>query len=551
MGPGIMIAFASQLIFSFGLAAFLGLFVFWFRQPAVRRAHSPYGVPFLYSAAWFGLNLITTDFALLLAAACGFPAILLHLFRMPGTRWAALAGAGVAILALAGRTGPLPVSAAAAAFSVLLGVTLFVTARRNEVRHSSGTFLLVCIALVPVALYAGAPWLRLFVRSLPLSLLLLDSYMRRRFLFFDLFVKWGLAFLLALSLLSLWFAAVPEGLDPLTKSLLFAPLLWLIPLLSRHVGQFMDRRYLQRPFTPKEAEQLLTGALRGAGDEEAVCRAAEEELGRIFAARVQLLPGDDAPESEAEFRLPLESEHGYVLSVRRDEGARPFFSQDFELLHTLGRSVAYVIENRRLEVRRQLLAHEAMRSELKALRAQINPHFLFNALNTVAGLIPNRPVQAEAVIEKLAEVFRYTLRRSESEWSTLGEELESARAYLEVEQARYAGRLQPDINVPPGLLAQRIPSMTLLTMVENAIKHGVARSAGECPLRISAAIEAGRLSIVVRNGGPAPDGLETQGHGLHNVRRRLQAHYGGEASFALQRDNERGETVACIEVPTC
>lgn len=546
-----MIAFAGRLIFSFGLAAFLGLFVLWFRQPSARRTHSPYGLPFLYSAAWFGVNLITADFALLLAAACGFPAILLHLFRLPGSRWASLSGAAVALLALASRAQMLPVNLAAAAFSVLLGVTLFVAARRNELRHSSGTFLLVCIALVPLALYAGAPWLRLFVRSLPLSLLLLDSYMRRRFLFFDLFVKWGVAFLLALSLLSLWFAALPEELDPLTRALLFVPLLWVIPMLSRRLGRLMERRFLQRPFTPREAEQRLTDALRGACDEQAVCLAAERELGLIFAARVRLLPAGDSPESEAEFRLPLESEPVYVVSVRRDNEARPFFSQDFELLQTLGRSVAYVIDNRRLEARRQNLAHEAVRSELKALRAQINPHFLFNALNTVAGLIPNRPAQAEAVVEKLAEVFRYTLRRSESEWSTLGDELESARAYLEVEQARYAGRLRPEICVPPALLGQRIPSMTLMTLVENAIKHGVARSAGECVLRISASTDSGRLTIAVCNGGPAPEVLETQGHGLHNVRSRLQAHYGADASFALKRDESSGETVARIEVPAC
>ncbi len=88
-----MVALAGQIVFSFGLAAFASLFVLWFRQPAERRAHSPYGFPFLYSSLWFGANLWTTDFALLLAAASGFPAVLLHLFRLPGVPLTALAGA--------------------------------------------------------------------------------------------------------------------------------------------------------------------------------------------------------------------------------------------------------------------------------------------------------------------------------------------------------------------------------------------------------------------------------------------------------------------------
>jgi hypothetical protein len=546
-----MIAFAGQLIFSFGLAAFLGLFVLWLRQPAERRSHSPYGLPFLYSAAWFGANLATTDFALLLAAAGGFPAILLHLFRLPRVRWAALAGSLTAALSVLSWTGRLAPEVPAALYSLLLAATLFLAARQNEIKHSSGRFLVVCIVLVPIALYAGAPSLRLFVRSLPLSLLLLDSYMRRRFLFFDLFVKWGLAFLISLSLLCIWFTLLPEDWDPLRKALLFVPLLWAVPRLNQRLGQYLDRRFLHRPLTPAEAGQRFTDALRAAPDEAAARAAAERELAFVFGAAVELRPAEEPVECDAEFLLPLESEPHYRLTVRRDVKARPFFSQDFELLRSLGRILALLLDNRRLEARRQSLHQEAARSELKALRAQINPHFLFNALNTVAGLIPRQPERAETVVERLADVFRYTLRRSESEWSTLGEELESVSAYLEVELARYPARLQPSVLVPDELRKHRIPSMTLLTLVENAIKHGVARSTGACTLSVEVSRNEERLVLVVRNGGPAPVSPLPPGHGLQNVRNRLRAHFGDGARFDLSRDEALQETVARVEVPAC
>lgn len=544
-----MVAFAAQLIFSFGFAAFLGLFLLWFRQPPERRAHSPYGAPFLYCAAWFGCNLLTEDFALLLAAACGFPAVLLHLFRLRGVAWAGAAGAATAALAVATRTWAIPVQAPAAVFSVVLAAALYLAARRGEVRHSSGYFLLGCILLVPLALYAGAPWLRLFVRSLPLSLLLLDSFVRRRFLFFDLFVKWGLAFLLALSLLSLWFAIVPEQATPLTKALLMAPLLWLVPRGSRLLARYVDRRYLKRPFTPVLAERRFAEALRSAGGEAEVRQVAGRELSLIFGARVDLIDSGAGGEFEARCPLPLASEPGYDLVVGRDPAARPFFSQDFQLLDTLARVLAFVLDNRRLESHGQRLQREAAESELKALRAQVNPHFLFNALNTVAGLIPRRPELAETVVEKLAEVFRYTLRGAESEWVTLGEELEAARALLEVEQARHGPRLQIAVSVPVELSPSPIPAMTLLTLVENAIKHGVARTPGGCALRIGAERDHETLTISVRNGGPAPAPDAQSGYGLKNVRERLARHYGDRAKLELTRDERAGETAARIEVP--
>src|SRR6185436_16363640 len=123
------------------------------------------------------------------------------------------------------------------------------------------------------------------------------------------------------------------------------------------------------------------------------------------------------------------------------------------LLRSLSGVFSYMLENVRLQRRRrqqdqleQELRLQTSRSELKALRAQINPHFLFNALNAIASLIHSDPTRADAAVEQLAEVFRYTLRRSESEWAPLDQELTFARAYLDVEQARFGQRLTCTID---------------------------------------------------------------------------------------------------------
>jgi two-component system LytT family sensor kinase len=131
-----------------------------------------------------------------------------------------------------------------------------------------------------------------------------------------------------------------------------------------------------------------------------------------------------------------------------------YFSADITLLDSLANVFASLLENVRLQQKKQeqekkeqeLMLH-ASRSELKALRAQINPHFLFNALNAIASLIHKDPSRAEETVEELAEVFRYTLKRSEKEWVRLEDELDFVRSYLDVEQAWFGERLVVHIEI--------------------------------------------------------------------------------------------------------
>ena len=128
----------------------------------------------------------------------------------------------------------------------------------------------------------------------------------------------------------------------------------------------------------------------------------------------------------------------------------------------------------------------ASRSELKALRAQINPHFLFNALNSIAGLIHRDPAVADRTIEQLADVFRYALRGAESEWALLDDELDFVRAYLEVERARFGERLHVEVEIEEAARGARVPTMIVQTLVENAVKHGAASVRGPASVIVRA-----------------------------------------------------------------
>jgi LytS/YehU family sensor histidine kinase len=190
----------------------------------------------------------------------------------------------------------------------------------------------------------------------------------------------------------------------------------------------------------------------------------------------------------------------------------PFFSEDYDLLKVLARSLGFMLDGLSLrderliqEQRQQELVLSAAQSELKALRAQINPHFLFNALNTIAALIPEKPDQAEQTVEQLADVFRYTVRRSAREWVRVAEEVEFVRCYLKIEQARFGERLRVRIDLDDEAGRIRIPAMLIQTLTENAIKHGISVTRGQGLVSISARIRQGRLQVRVEDNGPGFD----------------------------------------------
>ena len=260
--------------------------------------------------------------------------------------------------------------------------------------------------------------------------------------------------------------------------------------------------------------------------------------------------------------IPHGEQIGLISIQPRVHGPR-FLSEDVTLLSSLAETYSFLLDNLRLREERaqrnrreQDLLLEAERSELRALRAQVNPHFMFNALNTIAGLIPRRPDRAERTIEQLAEVFRYTLRRSEREWVPLDEELEAVRAYLDIERTRFGDRLEFSIRAGDEAEEVRIPAMIVQTLVENAVKHGVGAIRVPGRIEVNVEVVQDRLRIEVRDNGP---GFEEsalrvfhqsgEGHGLRNIRERLRGYFGDAARLGISRDGTPGMTVVSVEMP--
>jgi LytS/YehU family sensor histidine kinase len=159
-------------------------------------------------------------------------------------------------------------------------------------------------------------------------------------------------------------------------------------------------------------------------------------------------------------------------------------------------------------------------------------------------------------VEQLAEVFHYTLKRSEKESVRLEEELDFVRSYLEVEQARFGERLQVRFDVPSDIKGMLIPTMMVQTLVENAIKHGVASVRGVGIVEIRAGLKEGRICIEVLDNGPGfsldealSEAPGRSGYGLKNLLQRPNSHYGSSAELHVRKDEASQRTVVSVELP--
>ncbi|MGZ8282863.1 MAG: sensor histidine kinase, partial [Allosphingosinicella sp.] len=196
--------------------------------------------------------------------------------------------------------------------------------------------------------------------------------------------------------------------------------------------------------------------------------------------------------------------------------------------------------------RAAMLAREAQEAQLRALRYQINPHFLFNTLNSLSSLIlSQRTDVAERMLMNLSTFFRATLAADPTADVPLEEEIKLQRLYLDIEQIRFPDRLTVEIDVPESLQPARVPVLILQPIVETAVKYGVAKSRKPVTVRISAYEEAGRLHIKVKDDGEiaAEIGDGGTGVGLRNVCDRLTARYGNRAGCLSGPDPDGGFTV--------
>jgi len=202
----------------------------------------------------------------------------------------------------------------------------------------------------------------------------------------------------------------------------------------------------------------------------------------------------------------------------------------------------------RSEIERFRLASSVKEAELRALKSQINPHFIFNSLNSLRGLIDENPDRARQAVTQLANLLRYSLQSGQLETVPLEDELRTVNDYLALEQVRHEERLRVRLEIEPDTLGMPIPPMLLQTLVENAVKYGIApqREGGE--IAIVARSKNNELRLRVANPGSLSAKGTSTGVGLRNAAERLQLLFGERASLAL-REDPHGQVVADVVVP--
>jgi hypothetical protein len=401
---------------------------------------------------------------------------------------------------------------------------------------------------------------------LPLAFAIL--YQEYRFALADLFLKRALTLLAVVALAMVAYAAiaaVPPG--PVAVALLLGA--WVLtavvyPALRRGIVGFVDAALLGREDFGRLRGELAR-TLPDCDTVEAVLHRTAEVVARAAnAERVwwadPAAPATDEPRCTAEVTVPTTEQPTFVLRIGALAGGRRLLSDDRAFLDAAALAAARRIDAVRLSLERfeQRLRQEEMErlaaeAELRALRSQINPHFLFNTLTTIGHLIETAPPRATRTLLRLTSLLRSVLR-SEGAFTTLGREIELVEHYLEIERERFEERLRVTIDVPLALRSLQVPCLLVQPLVENAVKHGIARAIRGGDAHVEARLDASTgtqtLVLSVRNTG-APLSADVDGGsggvGMANVERRLAGHYGGAASLSLSAAH--GVTTAEIRLP--
>ncbi|MCG8507674.1 MAG: sensor histidine kinase [Rhodospirillales bacterium] len=244
--------------------------------------------------------------------------------------------------------------------------------------------------------------------------------------------------------------------------------------------------------------------------------------------------------------VPIRSESEVIGTLKLFEPKKKLF---LSINRTLGEGIANLLSNQILAGRFDQQKHLLVESELKLVQAQINPHFLFNALNTISSIIRTNPRQARELLVHLSNFFRKNLKRG-SDMASLREELDHVNSYLRIQRARFEDRLNVDVDIDPALLEIRLPTFTLQPLVENAVQHGISNVLGEGRISIRAETDGRDLFLLVEDNaglfGEA-DG-RADGLGMSIVDKRIKNLYG--EAFGISVDCRDGEwTRVSIKLP--
>lgn len=416
--------------------------------------------------------------------------------------------------------------------------------------------------------------------SLPLAVAIL--YQDFPFALADLFLKRALTLLMVVSLASIslvLMGGVPDapgvaGGSATSTGLIVT--LWvgtafLFPWLQRASAWFVDTVVLRRPdYTALRA--AIGARILEHDDVPALLDDVCGGLGPALSAGVVRWterpagprPGEhhDSPD-RAVVEVPVAELPSLTLHVEGLTGGRRLLSDDRAFLDAVAAALGRRIDAIRLTrerydraSREQEMSKLATEAELRALRAQINPHFLFNALTTIGYLIQTTPSRALDTLMRLTALLRGVLR-SEGEFTTLGREMDLIESYLDIESARFEERLRVTLRVPPHLRPLRVPALLLQPLVENAVKHGIAPERHGGDLCIEARIDehsgGATLVLTVRDSGAGTSEADLRrgrevGVGLRNIERRLAVQYGSAADVTVQSAPGVG-TTATVRIP--
>ena len=208
----------------------------------------------------------------------------------------------------------------------------------------------------------------------------------------------------------------------------------------------------------------------------------------------------------------------------------------------------YVSKSRKQQLDTLQLEALVKELELKTIKAHINPHFIFNALNSIRALIDEEPSRARRAVTELSNILRSSLKAEKGETVTFDEELKIVRDYLALESMRFEDRLQVSYEIDEETLELQVPPMMMQTLVENAIKHGISKQVRGGVVQISSGIEKGQHIMRVQNTGVLKGGVNNGGFGLSSTQDRLSLLYGDKARFEIKQ-KEENLVAATIAIP--
>jgi two-component system, LytTR family, sensor kinase len=402
-----------------------------------------------------------------------------------------------------------------------------------------------------------------------------------RFRYADVFIRYGVRILLAATCAALlaefvhsWIleASPLSGRPRPEHAIAFAAIACGMFLSFSFVDERLSRlvkRWLFHPPDYRDRARQLGEKLRSLQLESEIAAAVEEgargtlSLESARLAAVEDLAGLEIHEGElvelkSAMLVPVTSGGKVSHALRVSPGAaRPgLITDEVNFLLTVAAQCGNRLDALRLEReaiererRESVLLQQVTEAELRALRAQINPHFLFNSLNTIADLIVRDPPRAETMTIRLADAFRHVLAHSARPLTLIHDEIHFLRTYLYIEEDRFRERLQVWIEVAPELEEAQIPTLILQPIVENALKHGLAPKPGIGHLWISAETIDGRIRLRVEDDGIGLDPhRKNEGHGLRNVAERLKTLYRDRGGVAVE-PREGGGCRATVWIP--